>query len=69
MTRLPGWSYRGPDPHGFMTAAEVVDYFQGYADAFAAPVREDSAVEHVRPADERVRGRRPRPTAGWPATS
>ena len=25
MTRLPGWSYRGADPHGFMTAAEVVD--------------------------------------------
>ena len=25
MSRLPGWSYAGPDPHGFMTAGEVVD--------------------------------------------
>ena len=28
MTRLPGWSYAGPDPHGFMTAAEVAAYFR-----------------------------------------
>ena len=26
MSRLPGWSYTGPDPHGFMTAGEVVTY-------------------------------------------
>ena len=31
MSRLPGWSYAGPDPDGFMTAAEVVAYFEGYA--------------------------------------
>ena len=24
MSRLPGWSYRGPDPDGFMTMPEVV---------------------------------------------
>ena len=47
MSRLPGWSYTGPDPHGYMTAAEVVSYLQGYADASAAPVQEESAVEHV----------------------
>ena len=39
MSRLPGWSYRGPDPDGFMTAGELVDYLQGYATAFGAPVR------------------------------
>src|SRR5262245_6677819 len=44
MSRLPGWSYRGPDPHGYMTAAEVVDHLAGYAAASAAPVEEDSAV-------------------------
>jgi putative flavoprotein involved in K+ transport len=47
MSRLPGWSYTGPDPHGYMTAAEVVDHFQGYAAASTAPVMEDSAVVHL----------------------
>jgi putative flavoprotein involved in K+ transport len=48
MTRLPGWSYRGPDPDGFMTAAEVVQFFEGYAASFGAPIHEGTAVEHVR---------------------
>ena len=47
MSRLPGWSYKGPDPHGYMTAAEVVSYLRGYADASSAPVQEESAVERV----------------------
>jgi len=51
MSHLPGWSYGGPDPHGFMTAAEVTEYFQGYADASAAPVLEDSAVTALHGAD------------------
>ena len=44
MSRLPGWSYTGPDPHGFMTAGEVVTYLADYASSSAAPVVEDSAV-------------------------
>jgi putative flavoprotein involved in K+ transport len=48
MSRLPGWSYTGPDHHGFMTAAQVVTYFQDYAHASAAPVEEESAVERLR---------------------
>jgi putative flavoprotein involved in K+ transport len=44
MTRLPGWTYAGPDPHGFMTAGEVVTFLAGYATASDAPVVEDSAV-------------------------
>ena len=28
MSRLPGWSYAGADPDGFMTAAEVAAYLQ-----------------------------------------
>jgi putative flavoprotein involved in K+ transport len=47
MSRLPGWSYSGPDPHGFMTAAEVAAYLRAYADAAAAPVVEDSTVTRV----------------------
>jgi putative flavoprotein involved in K+ transport len=47
MSRLPGWTYAGPDIHGFMSAAEVVDFFQGYAAASSAPVVEDSAVSRL----------------------
>src|ERR1700753_2136567 len=38
MTRLPGHSYSGDDPDGFMTAAEVVDLIVGYGKAGGAPV-------------------------------
>jgi putative flavoprotein involved in K+ transport len=44
MSRLPGWSYVGPDPHGFMTTRDVVTYLGDYASASSAPVVEDSAV-------------------------
>ena len=47
MARLPGWSYSGPEVHGFMSATEVVDYFQGYADATSSPIVGQSAVVHV----------------------
>jgi len=47
MSRLPGWSYAGADPHGFMTAGDVVSHFDRYARASAAPVEEDSEVEHL----------------------
>ena len=49
MTRLPGYAYEGPDQDGFMTAGEVVDFFQGYADSFDAPVREFTSVRRVAP--------------------
>ena len=29
MSRLPGWSYPGPDPDGYMSAHELVSYLQG----------------------------------------
>ena len=31
MTRLPGWSYHGDDPDGYMTAPEFVRYLADYA--------------------------------------
>jgi putative flavoprotein involved in K+ transport len=43
-TWLPGWHYDGPDPHGFMNRDQVVDYLQGYARSFQAPVREGVEV-------------------------
>jgi putative flavoprotein involved in K+ transport len=50
-TRLPGWTYRGADPDGFMTAAEVADHFTAYSASFAAPVEEETTVLSVRPDD------------------
>jgi putative flavoprotein involved in K+ transport len=47
MSRLPGWSYAGRDPHGFMTAGDVVAFLEGYAHGSAAPVQGDSPVEHL----------------------
>ena len=46
--RLPGASYEGDDPDGFMTMPEVVDFMVGYADAIRAPVRAGTAVTSVR---------------------
>jgi putative flavoprotein involved in K+ transport len=42
--QLPGAKYDGPDPDGFMSLAELVDYFRAYADSFHAPVQENGAV-------------------------
>ncbi len=47
MTRLPGYAYEGPDQDGFMTAGEVVGFFENYAESFDAPVREFTAVRRV----------------------
>lgn len=43
-SRLPGWRYRGLDPHGYMTMPEVIDYLQGYAGDMGAPVHEHTTV-------------------------
>lgn len=47
MTRLPGYSYDGPDPDGFMTKAQVIEYLAGYADSFGAPVEQETTVLSV----------------------
>jgi putative flavoprotein involved in K+ transport len=48
MSRLPGWSYRGDDPDGFMTAAEFARYLEDYARASQTPVQEHAAVRALR---------------------
>ena len=48
MSRLPGHSYRGPDPDGFMRAKEVGNYLRSYAALSAAPVTEGVEVVSVR---------------------
>jgi putative flavoprotein involved in K+ transport len=47
MSRLPGWHYRGDDPDGFMTAPELLSYFEAYARSFGAPVQDETTVERV----------------------
>jgi putative flavoprotein involved in K+ transport len=46
-TRLPGWSYQGPQPDGYLTAAEFADYLGSYAVSFDAPVHAGTAVTSV----------------------
>jgi putative flavoprotein involved in K+ transport len=49
-SRLPGYHYRGADPHGFMTKDELVSYLESYAASFQPPVEEQTAVLDVRSA-------------------
>ena len=50
MTNLPGWSYDGDDPDGFMAAADLVSVLERYADD--APVHEHTTVEAVQRASD-----------------
>jgi len=47
LSRLPGWTYRGDDPDGYMSASEVVRYLDDYRQLFAAPLQTDTTVESV----------------------
>jgi putative flavoprotein involved in K+ transport len=47
-TRLPGFRYEGPDPHGYMTMPELVRFFEQYAASFAPPVETETAVVSVK---------------------
>ena len=49
MTRLPGHTYAGDEPDGFLTAAEVADLVTGYGRDL--PVRTGVEVTAVRPLD------------------
>jgi putative flavoprotein involved in K+ transport len=44
---LPGAEYGGPEPDGFMPLAELIDYFQRWADSFTAPVHDRTSVESL----------------------
>ena len=50
-SRLPGYGYRGDDPHGFRTMPETVGFIERYAEAIAAPVQLHTTVTSVRPTD------------------
>ena len=46
-TRLPGCSYDGPDPDGYMSMREVIEFISRYAEMSNAPVRTQTAVTSV----------------------
>src|SRR5271155_1942788 len=46
--QLPGFPYRGPDPHGFMLRNEIIGYIDEYIASFNPPLREGVAVRHLR---------------------
>jgi putative flavoprotein involved in K+ transport len=50
--RLPGVRYQGPDPHGYMTMAEVVDMIERFAAPARAVVRTGTNVTALRRTDE-----------------
>ena len=47
MTRLPGFHYDGDDPDGFMSARELIAFFERYAAASAAPILSNTTVQRV----------------------
>ncbi|GIJ47836.1 FAD-dependent oxidoreductase [Virgisporangium aliadipatigenens] len=51
-SRLPGYTYDGADPDGYMSTGEVVDFIDGYAAFTGAPVRTGVNVTSVRRVDD-----------------
>ena len=51
-TRLPAHRYDGTDPDGFMSVAEVIEFVSHFAASVSAPVRTQTSVTSVRPADD-----------------
>ena len=51
-SRLPGLRYDGPDPDGYMTMAEVIEFIEHFAKVSRAPVRTGVNVTTVRPAGD-----------------
>jgi len=46
-TRLPGFTYDGDDPDGFMTMPEVIGYVERYASLIDAPVHGGTTVSRL----------------------
>lgn len=45
--QLPGWPYRGDDPHGFMVKDQINDWLAGFVAQVKAPAIEGVSVERV----------------------
>jgi len=51
-TRLPEHRYDGPDPDGYMTMGEVIEFIERFATVSGAPVRTGTTVTSVRRTDD-----------------
>ena len=51
-SRLPGLRYEGPDPDGYMTVGEVIEFIERFAKVSGAPVRTGVTVTSVRSAGD-----------------
>jgi putative flavoprotein involved in K+ transport len=51
-SRLPAHQYEGPDPDGYMTANDVVEFIEGFAKVSDAPVRRGTNVTSLRRVDD-----------------
>ena len=47
-SRLPGYGYAGPEPHGYRTMPETVAFLERYAEVISAPLQLHTAVTSVR---------------------
>jgi putative flavoprotein involved in K+ transport len=45
--RLPGYSYTGKDPDGYMTIPELIDFLENYAELISAPIKLNTTVTSV----------------------
>jgi putative flavoprotein involved in K+ transport len=50
--RLPGYTYSGTDPDGFMKRDEVVEWLNGWLDTFNPPLRTHTRVTRLRQAKD-----------------
>jgi putative flavoprotein involved in K+ transport len=50
--RVPGLRYEGPDPDGYMTMPEIIEFIDRFAKVSGAPVRTSTNVTSVRHADD-----------------
>jgi putative flavoprotein involved in K+ transport len=46
---LPGASYEGDDPDGFLPKEEIVAYFDGYVEKYRLPIQFNTTVTEVAP--------------------
>ncbi|MDP3777653.1 MSMEG_0569 family flavin-dependent oxidoreductase [Methylotenera sp.] len=46
---LPGYSYSGDDPHGFMVKAEIIAFLDGFIKHVNPPIKEGVEVKQVKP--------------------
>ena len=51
---LPGYPYRGDNPHGFMKKNEIIEYLDGFIKMVNAPVLEHTHVQRVTRGDDGV---------------